>query len=314
MVMEAIAFIDWNGKKRVGEKVLVPGFERLDLIYIQDGFMGRVFELATGAEVIEAQGFTPQEAIRDVIGALIKKNLTDVKLLEQLYGNDHPHGRKQLRIVNESPAYLAYKAQRQAERLADPFYFSESDRATIQELIDVMRLENLPHIDIMEKKRDTRIDRYAKIERREPDIFTVIEVWHRQRWEYYAMQVRGMGLMMPEQLRPYNHFEPKDTGWQTMIDEINYGRKRDITQYIPQDLLCEFAVIWELAQTKNNYFGYRRFCADGWADLVRLAIDLKKNRDETETIAQLYQQFKLTYQQIMDESQPYQKLSDEIYI
>lgn len=311
MVMEAITFKNRAGQTLVGEQIIVPGFELVDWVYVQDGFFGKIYELATGYEFTSAQGFTPQEAIRDVIGAFMIKNISDTRLLQKFFENDHPHGRKELKIINESPAYLAYKAKQLSDRLAAPFYYSEADRGVIQELIEIMVEENLPHVDIMIKKRDTRISKFVG---REPSIETTVEVFQRQRWEYYAMQVRNMGLMMPEQLREYNNYEPKEPTWDNMIAEMNYGRKRDITAHIPQELLNDFAINWEICTIKNNLYGYRRFVADGWAALVRLAIDLKKNRDEQDTITQLFLDFKRVRQELIEESQPYTKLPHEIYI
>lgn len=306
---QLITFQTLPGQTLQGEKVTVPGFERLDFVYIQDGMMGRIFELATGMQVVESQGFTVKEAIAEVINAFRQKNLTDASFLEKFYRNSHQYGT--VKIINESPAYLAYQSAKKAEEAAEPFYYSEADRSVIQELIDIMQLEKLPHVDIMVQKMNQRINKYMG---RPPIIETVVEIFNRQRNQYYAMQIRAMGRVMPMVLRPFEDWQPTEVTWDNMISEMNYGRKQDITKHMPIDLLNEFALLWDMAHTKNNYYGYRRFAPHGWASLVRLAIDIKKDRDVTEDIKEIRQEIAAAFKAIEDETQPYQNLPSEIYI
>lgn len=309
--MEPVIFKKATGQTEQGQKLIVPGFELIDWVYVQDGFMGRVFELATGLEVMESQGFTQQEAIRDIVSGFIKKNISDTYLLKKIHENDHQHGRIEFAVKNESPAYKAYKQKVAIETQEQPFYYSEQDRAEIQSLIDIMVEEKLPNIEIIQGHLNKKVNKWMG---KPPTGDGIKKIFHYQRNSYYAMIVRGMGMVMPDVLRPYNEWETKNVTWEQMVIELNWGRKHDITKHIPEDLLNEFALLWELANEKNNYYGYQRFMAHGMASLIRLTIDIRKERDVKQDIIDIRTDMEKAQMEIADESQPYVKRPHEIYI
>jgi hypothetical protein len=305
-----ITFTSKSGVILEGEIVKVPGFEMLDFIFVQHGFLCKVYELATGMEVIFSQGFSHDEVIADLVGQFSKKNISDHALLSKIYGNQHQYGVSLLKVINESPAYERYRADRDKAKAEAPYIYNEADRARIGQMLAIARKESLPNITILESQMNARINPGSK-NNIWGKIDNVERIFENSRKNYHALLLRISGKKLPAHLR--HEYKDRDISVDEMITSFNELRKRDITRYIPSAIFERFYDLWSLCWAKNNEYGYKRFSPYGMTDLIRLTIDLRKKRDVEEDIADINKLLDETYLSVLDETQPYEIPAHEAY-
>lgn len=302
-----ISFIDKGGATLTGNSIIIPGFEKLDLVCTEDGFLKRIYELATGLELMQSQSFTEKDVIADALKGFSNKNLSDVAILKKIYANDyHQFGNKTLKVINHSPSFLAFKQATEEELANRPFAFNEAERAEIIEMIDIAIAENLPILAVLQGHLNKKADKF-----RPATIQGIRDTFKTARLRHHAKLIRWSGQIMPDHLRSSDYTTREDS-YSAMIDEFNTFRKRDITKHLPTSLLQEFYKLWALCATKNNEYGYARFCPNPISDVIRLAIDLKKGRDMQDKIIEICKVIAETFEDVISGSQPYIKQAHEI--
>lgn len=260
-----------------GQIFIIPGFENLDLVLVQDGFFKKVYELSTGLELAQSNAFTDKDVIVDIVGAVMKKNLTDLGILNKIYSAQHNFGNKHLKVINDSPKYKAYEAQQIAEYDNAPFAFQNEERAQLQTMLDQAIAEDLANIKILQGYMESRL--YKKHIKANLEFITAAH----QR-ELIAKQARNMiaqGLKLPADLR--GDFKPKGNDINTLKEEIMQMRKRDIVKYIPDDILHLLYKVWKAIVDINNDYGYHhvQYTGHPLTDTIRLGILTKKGDDTT---------------------------------
>ena len=307
----SIVFKSSEGKEFTGDLINAPGFEGVDLVMVRNGFFCEVYELTTGMQVMTAQGFTEVETMDDLRAAFIEKGWTGEILMKKIadkvtsrYGLT-----KALTQVNPSPAYEAYLAKKQAAYDATPFAYTDEQRDQILEWVEIANkagATSLSKVTLANHSLRKTGGRFPSIEEAKK-IFD----WGLKRHQERAIRLTGEKLTIDLRI----NWEVRGTEWQDMINYIHMGRKRDMTRYIPQDLLTKYYGLWAVCMQKNNVWGYVRFSPHGGVAILRVAIDTKKDRDVTEDIKEINDLIDFHLPLVLNETQRYYGNSDDgVYI
>jgi hypothetical protein len=120
-----------NEGKRTGAKVIIPGYEDVDFVAVQDGFNYDIYELASGLKVTPTASFSIDDAISQTAATLASKGVTSDKLLSKIYNSEKDI--KNLRI-NESPAIEKFREKKVAEEEKVPFIHTEKERSVLLDI------------------------------------------------------------------------------------------------------------------------------------------------------------------------------------
>lgn len=296
-----ITFTSKETEKPVtGSIIEIPGFECLDLIFVQEGFFAKIYELATGMEFTTAKGFTAAEAKQDVIDEMAKKGGNAERILKKIKSEQHSLGRKAFAVINHSPKYEAYLKREADYKESLPFMYNEEERDELMRIIEIGATEGLRNMAVFSGHLKKKADGTRKTE-----LQGILDAFERHRIIHHARLIKKSGGKLPKRLQiEWNQYE---VTWDHMIEVIHANRKRSITHLIPQVLLYRFWKLWQLTSHKNNIYGYRRF-GTGMSsiDLLRYTIDVKAGRDVTGEIERITADINACMIEIVNETQKYE--------
>jgi hypothetical protein len=144
MVANMVRFKAANGESLSGERLVIPGYEDMDVIAVADGFQKKLFELTTGLEIAVVHGFSEEEIITSLVDQLNAKKFNVQKLMQKIYNSDVLRvGNEKRWKINDSPSYSSYKENRLAEEQAKPFIYTEEERKQIIEVTIYLSILNV---------------------------------------------------------------------------------------------------------------------------------------------------------------------------
>jgi hypothetical protein len=130
---EKITFKTPKGDKINGEKVVVPGYENMDLVLVKDGFENKIYELASGIEMGGTQeAFSKEAAIESLRKAMEGKKITSDKVHNVIFKGEN------VKQINPSKKFESYSEERKTKERSDyeslPLKFNPKEIERLQEL------------------------------------------------------------------------------------------------------------------------------------------------------------------------------------
>ena len=130
---ESVEFKTPEGNKILGEKVVIPGYEDIDLVLVKDGFENKIYELASGIEMGGTQeAFSKEAAIESLRNKLEEKKITSNKVLNVIFKGEN------VKQINSSKKFEFYSEERKAREKSDyeslPLKFNPKEIERLQEL------------------------------------------------------------------------------------------------------------------------------------------------------------------------------------
>jgi hypothetical protein len=232
---EEVTFNTPEGKKLTGEKITIPGFEKIDMIMVKEGLNNTVYDLASGSELVEGD-FSKEGAIESLINQFKEKNITQPKIYGLIYKSTNTSSfemnKNRVPQINPSSMFESYSEKRKAFDKAE--YEKIPLKYTPKEIEDLNKLKNkaiengLDEVvfdinkRIEERGTENKVNYYDYFDRR---INSEIE-------EKAKKEAEDKGV-------PYPKKYMKETSRIT-IDRlkktINEGFKRDKFESIPEDV------------------------------------------------------------------------------
>jgi hypothetical protein len=263
-VGETINFKDSSGNKISGEKVEIPGYESLDLVLVRDGFNNRIYELSTGIELMGSTSFSKEEALKEASDKLLEKGISAQKIHDRILAAEQDKTTSKLKVVNPSPAYEAYKAQKQAEYEKKPFVQSESDRAEMNKMADEIEPINK---NVAETLRDNANRR--KVEGGRSLSFSLEDA---KRMVDFAKNKAEIEILKSENKPlPEGSRKKRGTSEEELKKSLNEGYVKDRFDSIPDDLKQPIVDAWRKQNEIYNKYGYTPESLQG-LDGITLAV------------------------------------------
>lgn len=130
---EKITFKTPKGDKINGEKVVVPGYENMDLVLVKDGFENKIYELASGIEMGGTQeAFSKEAAIESLRKAMEGKKITSDKVHNVIFKGEN------VKQINPSKKFESYSEERKTKERSDyeslPLKFTPKEIERLEEL------------------------------------------------------------------------------------------------------------------------------------------------------------------------------------
>jgi hypothetical protein len=233
---ESVEFQTPEGNKIVGEKVIIPGFEKIDMVMVKDGLNNTVYDLASGMPMVEGD-FSKEGAIKSIKEQLDKRNITQPKIYGLIYKSTNTssleNSKNRVPQINPSSMFESYSEKRKAfekeeyEKL--PLKFNPEEIKKLKEL--------------KKKAEDFGIDKMAK-EIESAIITRAKEGTFKPKTEYYEgllkkdidekikKEAEDEGVPYPKE---YMKESPRIT-MDRLKEIVNEGFKRDKFESIPKDV------------------------------------------------------------------------------
>ena len=113
---ESVEFETPEGNKIVGEKVIIPGFEKIDMVIVKEGLNNIVYDLASGMPISEGD-FTKEGTIKAIKDDFEARNITQAKLYGLIYKGSNTssfENKSGVRQINPSSMFESYSEKRKA--------------------------------------------------------------------------------------------------------------------------------------------------------------------------------------------------------
>jgi hypothetical protein len=113
---EEVTFNTPQGEKLTGEKIIIPGFEKIDMVLVKEGLNNRIYDLASGGELVDGE-FSKENLIQSVIDQFKKKNITQPKIYGLIYKGSNVsafESKDKVRQINPSSMFESYSEKRKA--------------------------------------------------------------------------------------------------------------------------------------------------------------------------------------------------------
>jgi hypothetical protein len=130
---ESVTFRTQDGDKITGEKVILPGYEDMDMILVKDGFENKIYELSSGLEIGGTQeAFSKEAAIKSLRKTLEERNITSGKVHNVIFKGE------KVKQINPSKKFESYAEERRLREKADyeklPLKYSPEEIKKLEEL------------------------------------------------------------------------------------------------------------------------------------------------------------------------------------
>tara|TARA_R110002126_G_scaffold97706_2_gene227467 strand:+ start:7337 stop:11026 length:3690 start_codon:yes stop_codon:yes gene_type:complete len=130
---ESVTFRTQDGDKITGEKVILPGYEDMDMILVKDGFENKIYELSSGLEIGGTQeAFSKEAAIKSLRKTLEERNITSGKVHNVIFKGE------KVKQINPSKKFESYAEERRSREKADyeklPLKYSPEEIKKLEEL------------------------------------------------------------------------------------------------------------------------------------------------------------------------------------
>jgi hypothetical protein len=233
---ESVEFKTPEGKKIVGEKVIIPGFEKIDMVMVKDGLNNTVYDLASGMPMVEGD-FSKEGAIKSIKEQLDKRNITQPKIYGLIYKSTNTssleNSKNRVPQINPSSMFESYSEKRKAfekeeyEKL--PLKFNPEE---IKKLKELKKRADDFGIDKMAKEIEGAIITRAKEGTFKPKTDYYEGLLKRDIEEKIKKEAEDKGVPYPKE---YMKESPRIT-MDRLKEIINEGFKRDKFESIPEDV------------------------------------------------------------------------------
>jgi hypothetical protein len=232
---EEVAFNTPEGKKLTGEKITIPGFEKIDMVMVKDGLNYTVYDLASGSGLVEGD-FSKEGAIESLINQFKEKNITQPKIYNLIYKGTNTsslENKNRVPQINPSSMFESYSEKRKAFEKAEyeklPLKFNPEEIKKLKEL--KKRAEDFG-IDKMAKEIEDAIISRAKEGTFKPNMGYYENLLKKDIDEKIKKEAEDKGVPYPKE---YLKETPRIT-INKLKEIINEGFKRDKFESIPQDI------------------------------------------------------------------------------
>jgi hypothetical protein len=159
---ESVEFKTPEGNSIVGEKVIIPGFEKMDMVIVKEGLNNIVYDLASGMPISEGD-FTKEGTIKSIKDNFEARNITQAKLYGLIYkGNNTSsfENKNRVRQINPSSMFESYSEKRKASDKAEyeklPLKYTPKEIEGLNKLRDKAKENGLDTIaaEIEEKAKE----------------------------------------------------------------------------------------------------------------------------------------------------------------
>jgi hypothetical protein len=232
---EEVTFNTPEGKKLTGQKVTVPGFEKIDMVLVKDGLNYTVYDLASGSGLVEGD-FSKEGAIESLINQFKEKNITQPKIYNLIYKGTNTsslENKNRVPQINPSSMFESYSEKRKAlekeeyEKL--PLKFNSEEIKKLKEL--KKRAEDFG-IDKMAKEIEGAIISRAKEGTFKPKTDYYEGLLKKDIDEKIKKEAEDKGVPYPEE---YMKEMPRIT-MDKLKTIVNEGFKKDKFESIPEDV------------------------------------------------------------------------------
>lgn len=232
---EEVTFNTPQGDKLTGEKVTVPGFEKIDMVLVKDGLNNTVYDLASGTPLAEGD-FAKENAIKSIKEQFDAKNITQGKIYNLIYKSTNSsslENKNRVPKINPSSMFESYSEKRKAfekeeyEKL--PLKFNPEEIKKLKEL--KKKAEDFG-IDKMAKEIEEAILSRAKEGSVKPKTDYYKGLLQRRIDDKVKKEAEDKGVPYPEE---YMKQMPRVT-MDKLKTIVNEGFKRDKFESIPEDV------------------------------------------------------------------------------
>jgi hypothetical protein len=232
---EEVAFNTPEGKKLTGEKITIPGFEKIDMVMVKDGLNYTVYDLASGSGLVEGD-FSKEGAIESLINQFKEKNITQPKIYNLIYKGTNTsslENKNRVPQINPSSMFESYSEKRKAlekeeyEKL--PLKFNSEEIKKLKEL--KKRAEDFG-IDKMAKEIEGAIISRAKEGTFKPKTDYYEGLLKKDIDEKIKKEAEDKGIPYPNE---YMKEMPRIT-MDKLKTIVNENFKRDKFESIPEDV------------------------------------------------------------------------------
>jgi hypothetical protein len=159
---ESVEFKTPEGNKVVGEKVIIPGFEKMDMVIVKEGLNNIVYDLASGMPISEGD-FTKEGTIKSIKDDFEARNITQAKLYGLIYkGNNTSsfENKNRVRQINPSSMFESYSEKRKVYDKAEyeklPLKYTPKEIEELNKLTDKAKENGLNKLaaEIEEKTKE----------------------------------------------------------------------------------------------------------------------------------------------------------------
>lgn len=252
--MSAITFISGaTGKPITGEPITIPGYEALDLICVQDGFEQKIYELASGLEILATTSFTKEDAVRQALDFLLEKKVTPERILTRIMQGEGGYmGKDSLSKLkrNNSPAYDRFVKKLEDDYNALPDLYSEDEKKEIRRMMALAKLEG-----VSTYTWEQAIIRKDNGKNKKTTVDTLRDILNRS-----IVSVNRERLIKDQQPLPdhmqRDHIEISEEWY---MDAIQGHLSRSVEpKYLtlPEDLRNRSFAAWKQAAEIHNKYGY----------------------------------------------------------
>lgn len=114
---ESVEFNTPEGNKITGERVIIPGFEKIDMVIVKEGLNNVVYDLASGTPLAEGD-FTKENAIKSIKDDFESRNITQDKIYNLIYKSTNTssfeNSKNRVPQINPSSMFESYSEKRKA--------------------------------------------------------------------------------------------------------------------------------------------------------------------------------------------------------
>ena len=232
---ESVEFNTPEGKKIIGERVIIPGFEKIDMVMVKDGLNNTVYELASGMPIAEGD-FTKENAIKSIKDDFESRNVTQDKIYNLIYKSTNTsslENKNRVPQINPSSMFESYSEKRKAFEKAEyeklPLKFNPEEIKKLKEL--KKKAEDFG-IDKMSKEIEDAIISRAKEGTFKPKTDYYEGLLKKDIDEKIKKEAEDKGVPYPEE---YMKEMPRIT-MDKLKTIVNEGFKKDKFESIPEDV------------------------------------------------------------------------------
>jgi hypothetical protein len=223
---ESVEFNTPEGNKITGERVIIPGFEKIDMVIVKDGLNNTVYDLASGMPIAEGD-FTKEGAIKSIKDDFEARNITQAKIYNNIFKGDR------VKQINPSSLFESYSEKRKAFDKAE--YEKLPLKFTPQEITKLNELKKKAvelGIDKTAIELDEAINSRSKEGSYKPPVSYFEKVLQGKIDEKIKEEAKNKKVPYPKE---YIKKFPKQTE-ESLKKTINEGFKNDKFGKIPQDV------------------------------------------------------------------------------
>jgi hypothetical protein len=233
---ESVEFNTPEGNKIVGERVIIPGFEKIDMVIVKEGLNNVVYDLASGTPIAEGD-FTKENAIKSIKDDFESRNITQDKIYNLIYKSTNTssleNSKNRVPQINPSSMFESYSEKRKAFEKAEyeklPLKFNPEEIKKLKEL--KKRAEDFG-IEKMAKEIEGAIITRAKEGTFKPKTDYYEGLLKKDIDEKIKKEAEDKGVPYPKE---YLKETPRIT-INRLKQIVNEGFKRDKFESIPEDV------------------------------------------------------------------------------